>query len=767
MYPIKNFSSSMIFNNTDNLTTQIDRLTKGLNPHDKTVIIRHIPDLSLQDKLNFLGQVLWLMSDDMDFSDRLTIIKSLGEVPSYQKREELIDHIFTITAGMLNTDRIEVIIRLFKVPLEFRDTFIKQYFLIIPSEETDIDFKLNILEFLEVADVNDREDLIRLYFHVMNPNMDTKDKLYIFSSLVVLVGQERKEHREALVLQGLRLFTDDMDAHDRMCVIITLQDRDPDSREDLVTQTLRLIRLLNRDEINGRERIEILRRLLFTNDIEASITQILPLITSDRTNNMSIEEIAHIILYLLTFSLEEREVVVTQSLRVMPRNITCEDALRVLGCFRMIPISRLEAIVTQAFPLINNMILEDRLCILMILDTAWSHSEEAGNLIYTRLSTILSSVNVIPEEFRLLVTGLEERIENVIDVMLHRKRNFITNNHELIETPLKIVLDLYEHLKKNKIKLLPKSIEYTDSEGIDVGGVMRSFVTILTKALCDPKCSLVTGLSSKVIPSINTDNSSSLSLKDQEKCFTILGRFFSAAMQRYKSIVVGQYFHPIVFKMLFALTPEDLEINDSSEVFDKMLKIYILDHFNATEEIAQNLVENNITEDLRDIYCIESRDQFIEENKIDQKIKAILLIAKSIYDSLSSKTRWVPIKGTSPDMLREKIEGILSKDTVQNALQMDERDQPHQTSVEYLKKWITGTDSQMLQKFIEAISGMKSLDPAIKLNMAGITGINTLPKFHTCVFRIDLSQYSSYEIFKEKLEMSLDYCLAGSGFQMA
>lgn len=766
MYPIKNFSSSMIFNNTDNLTTQIDRLTKGLNSQDKTVIIRHIPDLSLQDKLNFLGQVLWLMSDEMDFSDRLTIIKSLGKVPSHQKREELIDHIFTITAGMLNTDRRGVIIRLFKVPLEFRDTFIKQYFLII-NEETDIDFKLDILEFLEGADVNDREDLIRLYFHVIKPNMDTKDKLYIFSSLVVVVGQERKEHRETLVLQGLRLFTDDMDAHDRMRVVIALQETDPDSREDLATQTLRLIRLLNRDEINGRERIEILRRLLFTNDIEASITQILPLITSDRTNNMTIEEIAHIIFYILTFSLEEREVVVTQILRVMPSHVTCEDLLRLLACLRMIPISRIDAIVTLAFPLITNMIFEDRLCVLLFLHTAWSHSDEIGDFLYRRLSTALSSLHVIPEEFRLLTTSDEQRLEDIIDIMLKRRRNFITNNRELTETPFKIVLDLYEHLKKNKIKLLPNSIEYTDSEGIDAGGVMRSFVTNLTKALCDPKYSLVTGLPSKVIPSINTDNPSSLSLEDQEKCFTILGRFFSAAMQRYQSIVVGQYFHPIVFKMLFALTPEDLEMNDSSEVFDKMLKIYIRDHFNATEEIAQNLVENNITEDFRDIYCIESRDQFIKENKIDEKIKAILLIAKSIYDSLSSKTRWVPIKGTSPDVLREKIEGILSKDTIQNALQMDERDQPHPTSVEYLKKWITGTDSQMLQKFIEAISGMKSLDPAIKLNMAGITGINTLPKFHTCVFRIDLSQYSSYEIFKEKLEMSLDYCLAGSGFQMA
>lgn len=106
----------------------------------------------------------------MDFSDRLTIIKSLGEVPSYQKKEELIDHIFTIIADMWNTDRRDVIIRLFKVPLEFRDTFIKQYFLII-NEETDIDFKLDILDFLERADVNDREDLIRLYFHVIKPNL--------------------------------------------------------------------------------------------------------------------------------------------------------------------------------------------------------------------------------------------------------------------------------------------------------------------------------------------------------------------------------------------------------------------------------------------------------------------------------------------------------------------------------------------------------------------------------------------------------------------
>ena len=254
-----------------------------------------------------------------------------------------------------------------------------------------------------------------------------------------------------------------------------------------------------------------------------------------------------------------------------------------------------------------------------------------------------------------------------------------------------------------------------------------------------------------------------MSLQEKEKCLLLIGRFFSAALQKHEFIQIGQYFHDIVFEMIFNLNEDDLVNKDTPQVFDKMLKIYMEKELHCKEDIVRIFLENNITEELRDIYCISSKEEFIESLELNHKINAVLLIANSMYNCLSDKNDWNRLKGDSATILRNNIQGVISKDIVINSFKSDS----YPRSFEHIKRWIKESEAEHLQKFVEAISSMTTLPVNHNLHIEKSHGLDRLPIFHTCGFTIELSDYSSYDTFKEKLELSLAHCFEGGGYQIA
>lgn len=235
-----------------------------------------------------------------------------------------------------------------------------------------------------------------------------------------------------------------------------------------------------------------------------------------------------------------------------------------------------------------------------------------------------------------------------------------------------------------------------------------------------------------------------------------MGRFFSAAIQEYQSVVIGRHFDPIVFEMIFNLNKDDFKEENFSKTVDKLMAIYLEKNLNLKKKEVKNVLEDNLSEEFKDIYCVDSKDALIKSYEIDKKIEATLIIAKSLYGSLNNPSDWDPLKGDSFDIFHEKIEGVLSNKVIANAFRSN--GSADIRSFQYIKYWSQNASPELLKKFVKAISGTTMLPPDTEFNLINFGNeVNQLPKFHTCDFAIELLKDSSYEPFKEKLELSLTY----------
>lgn len=751
MYPIRNFNSSTIisFNEQQERRSIIEQahllISDESNESRKSIVNILLITLP-EERESLINDALKLVTTDTSDEDKEELLIILSNI-SQQERRAIIEE--TGRLGIEDNDIKSLIFQiLYQIPPEERKSLIDDARRLIIDNVSDevIDlYKPLIVNKLCKLVKEERKIIIDQMILLFKGDKSGQSINRIFNSIIDLP----LEDRSLFIAQALHVITDKMPASDREIIIDLLRQIPVDEIEFLTTQALRLIT----DTMSSLERKRIIERLsqVPVDEMDSLTTQVLRLIT----DTMSPLDRVRIINSLRQLPIDDLEFLTTQVLRLITNTMSSIDIIKLIDFLTGIPLEDMQFLITEALRLItNDMTPQNREDVISYLVSLSENQREFFIMQVLHLST---------ED----ITG-EDRVEIISSIYdrFHTYK-FVTNSNEIIHNPMKVIVSLYETLQRSYIGLLPSYIEYTNSEGVDDGGLTRSFVAALTECFCNPDYGFVTNSEKGVIPITGGNGSSPLSIRDQEKCFKILGRFFSSAIQEYKSIVLGQYFHPIVFEMIFNLTTEDLANYHSSSVFDKMLKIFIIKELNAPQEFVQAVIQDNITDELREIYYIDSKEEYIKEYNFDKKIEAILIIAKSMYDSLLNKVEWGPLKGDSVEVLRDKIQGILSRDKIKNALQIDEMDEVDETSFEYIKKWITGTNSEMLEKFIDAISGMKTLNSTTKLNIAGVNGLNKLPQFHTCLFRMDLSQYSSYEAFKEKLEISLDHCMLDSGFQMA
>lgn len=718
-----------------------------------------------------------MYSINKDFTD---FISNNFDITEVQQRRSVIERVHLLLSEESPGIRNSVINILFELPSEERRPFLDQIFELVTDDTSDEE-KEELIKSLSEISQEERQAIIDVANRLIIEDLESEYQLYI----VMILSKVSQEERKSILDESRLLFIHCLPDEYKPLMIDSLAKLNPNERKTLVEQTLRLFN----NALSPRNMARTFR-LIGTLPIpnrSLLITAALRVIT----DVMSAEDREEIIEFLTRLPSEEIDCLTRQADRLITKDMSCLDRLRIINFLSELPLHELEFLITQVLRLSDSRrSANDSIYLSTLLSRI--PIEEMESLITESLTLITADMNCRNKEdviFYLNSLTKNDR-EFLIKQVLHLNNHkdvtsvsrvitiafvyrtisnyiFVVPTIEAItENPIKILLDLYKKLEEQDIGLIPSSIEYTEnSEVIDDGGVTRSFITKLMESLCNSNCNLITKSEIGVIPIF--DESSSLSVENQEQCFKIIGRFFSCALQKYKSIVLGPYFHPIIFEMIFTLNNQDFINYNSSQVFDKMLKTCILRELNGSEEFAEAVTQDNITDELRDIYYINSKEQCIQEYVFDKKIKAVLIIAKSIYDSLSNKIDWNVLKGNSAVILREKIEGSISKARVKSALQSDERDPVDENSLEFMEKWLTGTNSAQLERFVQAISGMKTLSSMTKLHVANMPGLNKLPQFHTCFFRMDLSAYSSYEAFKEKLEISLDHCLLDSGFQMA
>lgn len=687
-------------------------LIHDMSPEDKTLILSYLLELSHEERILFVYQLHYLLIEEMSGAEKGRLFHLLYNMP-YGERTIFVNQAKSLMPDDMSTkERVTVACNLSRIPYEERSLFIDQIKGLISSDMAGEE-KVSVIYNLSEIACEQRIAFIDQVKKLFTPDMSGEDRVSVIYSLSLISEEERR----IFIDQVNEVFTPDMLGEDRTSFIYTLSS-------------------LSHEVSNEARQI--------------FIDQIQRLITEDMQTNDRVRLIYH----LCNLQYEDRNDLVCQAFHIIDANMLGPDRILLIEMLSQLSKERRNFIIEHARSIFTrDMEGKVKIDVIHLLSIA---RIESIPFIIRQVIMATSGISSMEERSSIIVQEIVRLLE----------KRFMVTSTEITQNPVKVLVKLWEMLEGLSIQLLPSSIQYIDSIGIDEGGLTRAFVSTITKSFCDSKYSLISNGELNFTGSLATTDSSALSIEDQEKCFKVLGRFFSAALQQYHSLVLGSHFDPVLFEMLIHLSSEDLTNYNSKQVFDKLLKIYLLKKFKVAEELADNLIANHITDELRDIYCIDSKDEFINEHKIDKKIKAVLLVATSMRDSLLDCSRWESLRGNSADVLREKIQGVISRDSVRNALQMDPMDRATQTSWEYLTKWINGSNSEMLEKFIEAISGTKTLTSNATLNIAGRSGLDKLPLFHTCFFRIDLSDYSSYEAFKEKLELSLEYCFSESGFQI-
>lgn len=655
------------------------------------------------------------------------------------------------------SDRSKILDLLTHIPKNQRESFARNVSSLM-AEEITISDKKKILENIMMIPKQNRESVTKNLGRLISDTMSVKEKIQIIHMLKNL----SEEKIEYIAQQINRLIIDNtlVKDKDKIHLIHCLTVCPLHKLELVAAQQDRLIS----DTMSFKDKVFIVHSLqyIWSYKMEGLVTEGVRLIS----NNMSAKDKMFILHSLQSVKTTNLSFLITQGLRLISDNMNAQERILLIHSLEPLRIQNLEFLTTQAMRLISpTMSAQERVSIVTTLDSlTLADIDAVVHEVLSQLSENTSSeeiVSMILEESR----NFDLRQLEFLFARVRQKKisTFSISTDELDENPIKVSVDLFDMLKKNSIQLLPSSIEFTDSSGIDSGGLTRAFVTKLIESFCNPKYCLIEETDLGAIPIISEDNNSSpLSFEDQKKCFSIMGKFFSGAIQKYKSLQIGEHFHPIVFEMIFNLNETDLFNKKLPEVLDKMLKIYMEKEFQWEEQIVKDFVDNNITKELRDIYYVNSKEEFIEDYRINKKINAILLIAKSMYDSLSDKNDWNILKGDSVDILKTNIVGALSKDTVINSFKHN----PDSILLEYITKWINETTPESIESFVQAITGMSTLFTNHELNIIHSNGSDRLPIFHTCGFSIELSDYSSYAMFKEKLELSLAHCFGASGFQI-
>lgn len=333
-------------------------------------------------------------------------------------------------------------------------------------------------------------------------------------------------------------------------------------------------------------------------------------------------------------------------------------------------------------------------------------------------------------------------------------------------------------------KNIPKII-YTDSPAINAGGVTRDLITKIFHALCSPKNLRFPGelTDEFVLPRFSEDSSLH---KEEIACFEALGTIFNYALTNTAGILTGQYFHPLLFELLYDLSQIDINLIITSPlpfdtpsptlqpVYDMLLKKLLPQKYPAIFEtiaIVDSFVDNGkVPSDLKDT-GIHTKKEFIKVCAIDLTLAAVCCIVRS-FPPMSPQD-WREFKGNSSLEFSEKIQGSLYKELfLQNIiweLGAGVSNSDKERIEGFFIQWIMDAEEKLLKDFIQAISANISFSPHQKFSVRLYPNGEDIPNFHTCTMTVDIpSQYPTYELFKERLKYSLCYLKKTKwGFQFA
>lgn len=686
-----------------------------------------------------------LVTEEMGCEDRLLILNALIALPS-QERAAIYDFIRNedlISPAMNARDRVRVIDLVRAVPINEREAIGKFTNNLITMRMRPED-KFKVLKAVLAIPPQERDAIDRniLALDLFNVRMSGEEYVSAINALLAIPPQER----EGLFrnIQDLGLFSRSMNIQEKIRVLNIFCLIPLPQREDMILsiQGLGLIS----HSMNAEDRLRVLNTIFAIppQDREAIYNFIRGLITE----GMGAEDRIKILNGILALVPQEREAIYTCSRSLITNSMNADDRLRILDAVRALPSQERETVCDCAHSLsTNGMNVEERVA---VLNEILALPRDAREAIYYR---------------------------NCTELVVDRDR--------LVEDPtvvLETLLAIYD-AQKLFPKIRFKTAAGVDDIGVDAGGMSRGVVTDLMQALWHPKPTNIRtlpilALEGGVVPKI--EDASDL------KPYRGVGMIFAMALNGARSILTGNHFSPTLFKMIHALTQEEMDqipenLNSLSDIPEqirnKLLKLYLKSELRLVfgdprlsqedlEIAIHNFVDNNtINNWMSEVNGIETKEAFLASQGLKQILFATFVIAKSMQQRLSQPNNWDVLKGAASEELRKGIEGSLSKDQVRAALTF--QDLAGQRS-RFIMQWIEEATEKELEEFVFCIANSTTLKPDQSLRITLVPDhperpvSQRLPVFHTCSFQMDLPMYEEYENFKEKLAQSIRLILDGN-----
>lgn len=567
-----------------------------------------------------------------------------------------------------------------------------------------------------------------------------------------------------------RLVTETMGFEDRLLIlnaIIAL----PADKRDIASYHAGTTEGLISDTMTAAQRVEVLNAIAaLSEDCWYGIERHIPILMA----NMNDEDRAKIMKALAALPQEQQLDIFRGALPFIHQGMNFDERLRMLSAVATLPQGERSVITPYAHRLIREgMTVEEKLSILAAVAAVPSP------LRFLIHQDLMDSANLSAQQIVTLLQTLPTRRQQIQNADLG---NSITIDPANISVnPAQILLELSDKIATNQGNF--PQVYYENNPGIDVGGLKRDCTTKLFKALCSVEQAVMplqrTGggeEAERFIPKI-TDPNPHMSQADQIKCYRGMGAIFGMALRGIE-IRTGNHFHPVVFKLLHALTeaqigqiPENLENANQipRDIYRKIFKVFVQDRHPllaiTDEELVQLFPDGEADAQVPQRIVelgYDTKDELMAMIGFDAIVLPTAVIAKSMVQNAQGHVQWAAI---TPKILSEKIEGSLTKQQVLEALVW--KNHPNQQTKDHLNRWIDEAPQAQLEKFVYAITGLPTLGSNTELKMYCYNNPNQLPVFHTCFCSMDLPNgYPDYPFLKQQLEQSLDNALAGSGIQL-
>ncbi len=282
---------------------------------------------------------------------------------------------------------------------------------------------------------------------------------------------------------------------------------------------------------------------------------------------------------------------------------------------------------------------------------------------------------------------------------------------------------------------------------------------------------------------------------EEQKLYMLIGKLMALCNTSNSKYIIGQIFDPVLYEVLSAIPTNELP--NAYEELNVHTLLTLYKALNPDERRFSYLAIDNpheLTQDVTDellLYAYPDSDErpavlqgnpslrtiqtyffqiqqdvktaLLEEARQHATLKAIFMIAKGLASHTTSNSRiWPSLNWLEPILMIERIQGRFSAELVKNAILCN-----NPKIKGYFTRWIdeNSDDSNKLQDFLYVVTGSRSLATGSHLKVENnLASQAHLLQFHTCFRSIDAYEYPSYDLFKQRLEKSVQEALA-SGFQ--